>query len=490
MRRNDGIVIVASLIVMMVVLAISVGMLFLTQTNLKITDNARSKAEAQALAEGGTDAMLIGIERYYDSTDGDMPTYTNKTFGTGFSQPTISINGSTIAYAVEHFGPEGSDFVLRVSGETAKGATHVSEVLFEGSEGDNVSQPVYANGLVSEGVITLHGKSNFVSAGLHGNAGYSMSGFDTAMWKECLERNENTGICTKTKFIDVEDLPVSAATGRTSWTCSPNHDSICDSDGTPKFKVGPVTITPNYLGRRDAAITAASQGSSSSTVFGINCDTRYTTAPTGLTTSNLSSKGFGEGKTVCIEFGTTTFPKNANLKKVNIISKGQVLLQANTLIEGSLIVSTTSNIGGSPNNNIKVTVRDSRIYSQGNLSFNGQQSSFEGITTLASAGSIEVNGSSSISRITDTNGNKKIKIGVGFVAEGNITISGSSNWFATSVTGGDFTYNGRSILHGSVAAKGQITANGGIDIDSGLELTNDDFLQTNITETLAENSRR
>lgn len=487
MRRNDGIVIVASLIVMMVVLAIAVGMLFLTQTNLKITENARGKAQAQAKADSGTDAMLVAIEHYFDAHDGVMPTYNSqtKTFNTGFTKPTITAGTDNNNYTVDFFGARGANYVLEVSGSTPNGATHKSEVLFEGNATPGEPEPVYASGLVSEGTITLTGTSNFVSAGLHGNAGYSFTAFSNTTWKECVTRNATTGRCDVTRDINVNSLPVSAAANRTSWTCFPDNSAVCTNQ-KPNRLTDPITITPNYLGRRDAAITASSHGTRTSSVFGINCDTIYNASnrvPT-LTASNLSSKGFTSGSTVCIESGTLSLP-SATITGVKIISKEQINIASNTTLVSSMLVSTTGSVAGSPNNNIKVTIRNSRIYSQGAISFNGQQCSFEGTTTIASATSILVNGSS---KITSINGQPKI--GVGFVSEGPIEIKGSSDWFAVSIAGGTFNYRGTSVLHGSVASKGPISVSGGIDIDSGMALNNDDFLETTTQEYLAENSRR
>lgn len=488
MRRNDGIVIVASLIVMMVVLAIGAGMLFLTQSNLKIADNARSKASAQALADSGLDAVFIGLEHYYDINDGNkMPSFDSraKTFSADFRLPTISAGNTNNPYTVEEFGSvgTGSNYRLKVSASTGNGAKHVSEILFEGMKGENTSRPVVANGLRSEGVITLNGRSNFVSAGLHGNAGYALRAFTNTTWRTCLARNPNTGVCTNAQNIAPSSIPVSAASNRTSWTCEPNNVDVCVNN-EPVRKTDPITVTPDYVGRRDAAILAASRGMKKSNIFNINCDTLYTVAPTGLTTSNLASKGFSSGKTVCIESGTISFPNGVTLNGVNVISRGSIALPGNSAISliSSLLVSTTGSVTASSN---KVTIRDSRVFSQGDLTFNGQQSSLEGMTTLASAGSITVNGSSKI-----TNVSGEPKIGVGFVAEGDVTINGNSNWFAVSMVGGEFKYNGRAILFGSVAAVGSITINGGIDIDSGMAITNDDFLTTSNQETLAENSRR
>jgi hypothetical protein len=488
MKRNDGIVIVASLIVMMVIIAIAVGMLFLTQSNLKVTDNARSKASAQALADSGTDAMLIALENYYANNDNSLPNTfnkTNQTFNGGFIKPALVVGDITTPYIIEKFEAVGSDgdFVLAVSSQTANGASHISEVLFKGKEDEGDLQPLYGRGLESEGIVDLRGGSNFVSAGLHGNAGYNIVSFSNTTWKTCLQRDPVTGLCTSTQNININQLPVSAASNRTSWTCNPESSTVCLGT-TPRVLTNPITVTPNYVARRDAAIADASQGGNWSNQFGINCDTRHTTAPTNLTTSNLRINGFIPGRTVCVESGQLTLPNGVSLDDVNIISRGSISVSGNSsiLFSQSLLVSTEGTVSASTN---KVTVSNSSIYSQGPLNFNGQQSKWEGVTTLASASTISVNGQSKVTTVAN-----QPKIGIGLVAEGDVTIRGSSHWFASTITGGSFTYNGTSVLHGSVAAKGTILVHGGIDIDSGLDITNDDFLENEEIVYLSENSRR
>ena len=497
MKRQDGIVIVASLILMLAVLGLAVGSLFLTQSNLKVAENVRSKAFAKYAAESGMDATLAALDMYFN-TYAAYPGYSNGQFATGFSLPGVQINGQNVQYSVIEFSRDlaSGSAVLKVSATGPSGAVHVSEALMAAEVMNSTTttetqvNPLVANGLASEGTVTLNGRNNFVSAGLHGNKGYTINALNNSSFSTCLNRNTN-GKCIDFQTIETDNLPISAAAGESSYTCNPANSSIC-SGGVPTRLSDPITVTPNYVSRRNAVIAAANKSPSgtASSVFGINCDTVYSSAPSMNNAASVRSRGFTSGKVVCVESGNVTFPNGTSLEGVTIIARNQIQFNGNTAItlDGSNLISTTSDININPN---KVTVRDSKLFSNGNVTLNGQQTLFEGIVTLASAGNITINGRSSI-----LNDEGNFGIGLGMVAEGNVTINGQSDWFAVALVGGNFTYNGRSTLYGGVSAKGNITSNGGIDIDAGLSVYNDDFFEgqtvttTQVTQRLTEYSRR
>ncbi len=497
MKRQDGIVIVASLILMLAVLGLAVGSLFLTQSNLKIAENVRSKAFAKYAAESGMDATLAALDMYFN-TYASYPSFSNGHFGGNFSLPVVTINGQNLAYSVTEFSRDGSSgsAVVKVSATGPSGATHISEALMaaevtsSSTTTETEINPLVANGLASEGTVTLNGKNNFVSAGLHGNAGYTINALSNSSFSTCLNRNTN-GKCVSFETIETDHLPISAAAGMPSYTCNPANSAIC-SGGVPTRLTDPITVTPNYINRRNAVIAAANKSPSgtASSVFGIKCDRVYANAPTMNNASQVTSSGFTTGKVVCVENGNVTFPNGTSLDGVTVLAKNAIQFNGNTAITlvDSNLITTTGCININPN---KVTVRDSKLYSSCDLNMNGQQTLFEGVVTLASATNININGRSSI-----LNNDGSFAIGLGLVAEGNITINGQSDWFAVALVGGNFTYNGTSTLYGGVSAKGSITSNGGIDIDSGLAVQNDDFFvgetvtTTQVTQRLTEYSRR
>ncbi|MCA9839551.1 MAG: hypothetical protein KC422_21760 [Trueperaceae bacterium] len=494
MRRQDGIVIVASLILMLAVLGLAVGSLFLTQSNLKIAENVRSKAYAKYAAESGMDATLAALDMYYN-THHEYPSFSDGQFS-NLALPQFQANGEQVNYEVLAFNNTGNSAVVKVSATSPQGATHVSEALLAGELTSSTTtteveiNPLVANGLASEGTVTLNGRNNFVSAGLHGNRGYTINALQNATFSTCLSRNTN-GRCISFETIESDNLPISAAAGMSSYTCNPANSSIC-SGGVPTRLTDPITVTPNYASRRDAVIAAADQNPSGtlSSAFGIHCDVVHSTAPTMNNAAQVRSAGFISGKVVCVQNGNVTFPNGTSLDGVTVVANGQIQFNGNTAItiENSVLVSKQGCINVNPN---RITVRDSKLYSNCDLNMNGQQTLFEGIVTLASASNININGRSSI-----INNDGVFSIGLGLVAEGNITVNGQSDWFAVALTGGSFTYNGTSTLYGGVSAKGSITSNGGIDIDSGLAVHNDDFFEgetvttTEVTQRLTEYSRR
>ena len=491
MKQQDGIALIAAITIMMFILAIAFGMLFLTESNLRIAENARSQAIAKARAEAGTDATFLALEHFYNE-NGSFPDFFGGQFS-GFTAPTITIASETLPYSVNDFQVLGDNALLKILAGTANGASHLSEVLFETlpSSTDPWSNPSISQGLVSEGTVTLNGQNNFVSAGMHGNQGYSISSLSNTNFRTCLERNSD-GICINFYDVATENLPVSAAVNQSSYVCSPANSTICQ-DGLPVRRKDPITIAVNYSQRRDLAIANAdvrSDGISNegiyNSTFSIYCDVNYDTPPSLNNAGDVTAAGFIEGQTVCINSGTVTFPGGIDLDGVTIISRNN--LQFNDGGDMLLANSTLISKEGCVNLNVTpLTLQDSRVFSSCDITLNGQQTSYLGQVTLASNANITVNGSSTV-----VNQDGELGIGLGLIASNNITVNGNSNWFAAAMAGNTFTYNGNATLFGGVSAKGNITVNGGIDIDSGLSIFNEDFFDDSNSEYMhfTQKSRR
>ncbi|MGL4611869.1 MAG: hypothetical protein ACRCYY_19690 [Trueperaceae bacterium] len=503
MKRQDGIVIIAALMVMISIMGFAIGMIFLSRMNLNIAQNLITKAQAKGSGDGGLDATLVLLNKDYIAT-GSYPS--------SASIPTVQVNGATpLSFAQVSFGTSGTSRVLEVKGTSGK-AEHVSKVLFTGNTtlGSVVSIPIIARGLVSEGTITVNGgNSSFVSAGIHGNSGFTLSGFNAMDWKTCTTRDSTTGMCTHSQDIPVANIPVSAAAGMTSYTCAPSSNSSLCTGSTPLRLVDKITVTSDYTGKRNATITAMGlpSGGTHSNVFGINCDTVYSSAPSLSNADDVISKGFTAGKVVCVENGNLAFPGDMSLLEgVKIVTKNNVTFAATSTSDSSK-GNGKGNGGGNSSNTIVInnsTIvstggcvnvtkseptfgNNTRIFSECNITLSGTQTEFQGIVTLATKQAIEIDGRSTIA-----SQNGKMGIGLGLLADGNIVVNGRSNWFAVVLTGGTFTKNGTADLIGGVSAKGAITVNGGIDIDSGLDILNPDFLvqSQNQNRQLAEQSRR
>ena len=116
------------------------------------------------------------------------------------------------------------------------------------------------------------------------------------------------------------------------------------------------------------------------------------------------------------------------------------------------------------------TIDNSRILSQLSVGIHGTNSAFTGITTVASAGDVTVNGGSE-AVIEDGVPN----VGLALIAAGDVVTNGSSGWYLVAVAGGSFTRNGTAFIFGGVESEGDLIINGGIDIDSGLGVVNPIF---------------
>ena len=444
-RYSQGIALVTALFLMVAIFGVGVGAVFLAQMNLGISVNVRSNALAQANAESGLDATIVALERAFIDA-GSFPS----------SAPTTvaGVNYSP-GYAAT-VNASGTDAFIQVIGTGPANAEHVSEALIRMRPGEPRFPPAWEYGLASEATCITTGRSQFLNAGIHCNLGFDL-GNDT--YGLCLERDAD-GTCIRFETIPVEDAPVSASPGAT--LCSPRQ--LCEG-GVPRTLTEPIEIVPDYVGKRDAALDEVSSGTEFSTAFGISCDVVVSTVDAGLTTLLVS------GATVCVESSATvTIPSGFELDGVNLVTTGDVILSSDTVVNDSTIISMAGRVEAASNGNAKTTVSDSRIYSELGIRLNGQQSSISGITTLASAGDVTINGGAPAT----TSPTGELGIGLVVISEGNVTVNGSSDWFVAVLAAGTFTQNGTSTLYGNVAAKGTLRFNGGVDIDSGLPVLNDD----------------
>jgi hypothetical protein len=509
MKKQDGVALIATLLIMAAITALGVGSLFLSNMNLRIAENSRTQAAARYNAEAGIEAALIRLEREVE---------TNKKFPDTLvlpSSPDTSITYQLMTPASDGYKVNASKTAaeVRIVGTGPNGARYQTEAyLSSTSVAGGLSAERYGRGLVSEGVLNINGKATYTDALLHGNKGFTVNGQGT--FQTCLERNA-FGECVRFQAIPDPDLPITAAQGENA-TCNfyASNPAVC-SGGRPQKLIEKETINVNYLDRRSDVIGKAlnlerfrdanmqnvrdetqtytyttpslldpgqtkpstgSQikvsGSLTSAPYSTGCTKTISSNVSYNKTSEVTAAGFTSGSVVCVA-GGVTFPDGTNLTGVTIIADGTVQFNGNAdvTLDKTTIVSRSGAVNINSNG---LTLKSATIFSNGDLNLNGQKTEYEGDTTLASNGSINVNGSSKVTR--DAQGN--VSIGLALIAQRDININGSSDWYATSVAGGNVNYNGSATLYGGVSAKGNITINGSFDVDSGLPISNSNLQET------------
>jgi hypothetical protein len=470
MRNNKGVAIVASIIVMVVVLALGVGSIFLTQNNLKTAENVRSNAVARSNAESGLDVGYQLLDAYYQE-HGKLP-------GGNPGEPNAFEFGDD-TYTVNYERYSNEEGKLSSVGKSSSGAEYKSEAVFSVNAGNASIPPELIKGLTSEGEVRVNGGASlYVDAGVHGNSGFWLGGD----FQVCNSRDAH-GLCThfNPAGIATPNLPVSLSNSSgvcrvRNTNCNPNN-----------YLKSAVSIGVNYTSRRNRAADVNGDGTFDVTNFRTSADCAGAlSAPSG---SAMSSR------VVCANTNTVTV-SNANLTDVTIINTGNITLNGSgtcTLNKVTLIsLNGTVSMGPCTNTNV-------RIFSQKELKFSGSNNSplgwvWNGENTLASASNITINGKSrhdnTVNPIFNPDGT--VSIGLAIIAGGNITFNGSNterDYYATFVSGGTFTQNGTSRFFGSIASVGSLRFNGNLEIDSGLTYQNRDLL-SDPEKILAASSRR
>jgi hypothetical protein len=302
--------------------------------------------------------------------------------------------------------------------------------------------------LASEGRVRVNGGASvYLDAGVHGNAGFDLDGG----FEECTERNED-GIClTRTPLVGTPPVSLSDPTG----VCVlPDGDCPAVAD----FLADPIAVTPDYLGRRNAAADLNASGA----------------FDTGDCAGSVSASNVMTGAVVCSNGNVNL--SNALLEDVVIIADGDITLTGSAQLTNTTLISLNGTVRIASG-----TMEGTSIYSQGGLTFSGNTANYvwNGSNTIATAGSITFNGSNQnsnqVNPVTQADGSKAI--GLVLIASADITFNGRNNqsdrYYAVWISGGTFTQNGRSEVYGSVSSVGNITFNGNFFIDSGLGIVND-----------------
>ena len=502
MISRQGVALISSLIALVVIMALGVGAIFLTQVNLNISSNTNLQTQVKFQTESAVDATLIALDTFVEENQ-ELPTD-----AADFALPTLSVKGQQIALnasAPTVLGnSNSSEAAFRLSTQGPRNAAHETSVLVEIQTGNAATDGPpperrleIHNGIASEGTFTINGSSKFINTGLHGNRGYTMNGVNNHEYAVCVERRSNgkcrveaplhedeEPVCTERRrngtcrtylaSNSAENLPVYAAAGEPRWTCNPsNKQTHCEGGRPVNLRPG-ITVEVDYEGLYARALADADVGEGNgvwSPTHEIYCDVVINGWPpinsvNDLYTQNIlvreGSPGAGEERTVCLQNGIN-FPAETNLNNVRLLAGNDVNFNGNNaLIENSTIMSKRGSV-----NPRSTTIKDSGVYSRNGINLNGS-SVIEGKTTLASAGSVTLNGRTEVARTADGD----LAVGLVVVSKQNISVNGSSDLVGYLVAEGSVHFNGRANLSGGVASKRDVTINGGIEIDSGLPLIN------------------
>ncbi len=467
-KQQRGIAIVTVLVVLVAVLVLGAGAMFLTQMNLNIASNVGTNAIAEANANAGLEVAFFQLERAFRLSSTNPQ---SASFPATLTLGSATGPGFSPEFNLVQYQRESTDVtVARVSvrGTGPRNAEHVVAALVRMFPGQPEFPPGFGFGLASEGVINVNGNSSYINAGIHGNLGFNLTGNVSDDFFVCTARN-SLGVCISTTAIPLTDAPVSASPGAT--TCSPTD--LCVS-GAPRTLTSPIAVRPDYVVRRRGAVAGASSaaiGAQQVTYDGVTIGCDIVVSQQSQLAAALPAVDSRNDKTLCLTSSTAiAFPANFDTGGMNIISTGPIYFDRSggdqPLWRNSTIVTHTGSVRTA---NDRVTIESSRIFSEGSIDYNGQQTSISGVSTLASNGSIVINGGAP--GVSSADGPA---IGLSLISTGSATINGSANWYVAATVGGTFTQNGTATVYGVIEAVSTLTINGGIDIDSGLPIVNND----------------
>ena len=158
--NRKGIAIVTSIIILVVIMALGTGVLFLTNTNLKSSENVRSNAIAEANAQSGMDVVSLLVRESYISSSTTSCTQSETANGTSTQYGTTKCFPSSItlptnsSYALATNGytrTSATQATIKIVGSSASGGQFVSEAIIKMNPGPTNLPPAFGMGLASEG---------------------------------------------------------------------------------------------------------------------------------------------------------------------------------------------------------------------------------------------------------------------------------------------------------------------------------------------------
>ena len=486
-KSSTGVVMVTVLLILAAVLALGAGTMFLTQMNLGLSSNVKTSAESQFNADSGLQASILALESAYNASVSPFTgvgTLPATGYLTAKNQPSVrgpDLSGDYQVVSYQRSATNDQEGRIVVRGLGPNQSEYVSEAVIKMVPGTPTFPPSFTYGLSTEGKIYVKGSSTYISAGIHGNKGYSLKSNLSNSFFVCTARADD-GTCSAMSPVPLSDAPVSASPGAT--LCAPS--ALC-SNGGPRTMTDPVDIASSTSYYKRLVQLATSQppsigdsgGSPTTFTVGtygnvqVGCTVTFQAGDKNALVQELT-KPTTQGETVCYT-GSDSISLDAGslqLTNVSLVSGGNITFTGTTktpmVVKNASVVSTSGTVSA---NNVAVT--NGRIFSYGDIVFNGNKTSFKGDSTLATNGNVTIDGGAPATSLSSGSPG----VGLGVIASGNVTVNGSSDWFIAALAGGTFTQNGTSTIYGKISSVGTLTLNGGVDIDSGLPIDNQDLKQ-------------
>ncbi|MGC8905447.1 pilus assembly PilX family protein [Thermus sp.] len=466
--NQKGIAVVVALIGMTVVLMLSLAMVQSALGNLKTGGDLLNRAQARQRAEAGVDHALA----YLDG----KPSLS--------AAQTVSGQGYTATLTPQN--PEGNEVRIESQGQAGLARHTAVAVVRLQPVPAQAQNPLFGQGWISGGRITINGGVDLWGSRLHADLGYgNLSG----QIQVCDSSGQG---CRNLNQVNPPPITGGAGVADTQCNASGNNRVVCDGSA-PRYQVCPVYQTPSnpnltcldaVTGRvvrwdqatritrpdvdaisRNSLGVRATSPYADATTNGL-CDVRFTSLDPGNAselTQFLLSRGFsgslptdvnqllplvlsalnGSGLKVCVQ-NNVTLPGGTALSNVTFY------VGSTFQVNGSATLNGVNVAAGSGINLGDVQATDSRFYTGGYFNLNNG-ATFRGNSTLASRQSLTFNGGA------DLLNNRALLV----VSEGDITFNGRANTHAFMWAGGTIHFNGTGAFIGGAVSLGGTIRNGG-----------------------------
>lgn len=461
---KKGIALVSVLVAMVAVLMMALGMSYLAEANLSTGRNLAQQAVARQRAEAGIDHALAYLR-------------VNPNFA-----ETRSVSGNGYTGTITPLVP-GEKYRIESTG-TFQQARHaaVAEVRIEVIPTQR-QNPLFGNGWISGGRITVNGGVDLHASRLHADKGYAnLSG----QIQVCDENGQN---CKNLNQVSPPPITGGAGVGDTQCNASGTNRVVCQGN-QPRYQVCPVYQQPSdptftcqdaitgEIKRWDQAyrITTPNVNNLSEQALGVRvpsvipdarqknlCQVEFTSLDPGQPT---------ELTRFLIARNVTPVGNDTNtlLRQVLPLLSGlRVCVQGNvTLPGGTTLNSATFYVGGTFQVNGSANLQDVKVAAQGGLNLGDVQATnskfftngninlnndalFQGNSTIASIQAITFNGRANLLN------NRALAI----ISQGDITFNGRADTHAFMWAGGQITFNGTGTFIGGAVSIGGTIRNGG-----------------------------
>lgn len=485
MKKQDGIALIATLLIMAAIMALGVGTLFLANMNLRIAENSRTHAIARYNAEAGIEAAFVKLKQDYQ---------TNRKFPLSLNLPLSP--DSTIVYGLNPsngYVSSGTTAEVRILGQVTTGTTaqYLAEALVTVGNGVN---PAFLIGLTSEGPIRISGGggAEYINAGVHSNISVELPGYSNGVFRNCNDPLQPFYTCTV-----ANPLPVSTSN---STSC---YMTGCNANAAP------ISIDPAYTVKRNDAIAVNTFGlvqyrdANGNTVSDGRGGVLYADPATPSVSININPENnanvyqnrctvvysnsnkppaiissVASGAKVCAKDGLSlNFAAGINMTDATVVADGNITFgsagtvsgTAGTLKNTKLISRTTlaptaaddgSGLGGVMLDN--VSGENLTIYTGANRNTTNSITSnkapyyqvgsgfkLTGDTTIASNRDIQFDGQTQLTTYPD----KAAAVTTAIISTRKITNSGSSDFYGVFWAGQCFEQSGSAALYGSIAVQ-------------------------------------